>query len=248
VLSLSDTEIRSKLYAFSASDGNMEQETAPATRDVSDIENLPAELLEQVLLYVVGDALPPIIKHRGSTTVYRCNDTNQDYVARSLSFRLTCRRFGALSWRALGHFIGETVFDIRSRRSVTNLAAVSGCRDLAPWIHKLTIASHQPDEGSPLYGDEAGEAARRNSVETQEDDASWYPGLWSCWPEECTYAASKDIIMLPQYEKDFHSNRSLLAATLKKFDNLKHVCDYHATNVLPSRYRNLFYDPKLAEQ
>jgi hypothetical protein len=146
----------------------MEQETAPATRDVSDIENLPAELLEQVLLYVVGDALPPIIKHRGSTTVYRCNDTNQDYVARSLSFRLTCRRFGALSWRALGHFIGETVFDIRSRRSVINLAAVSGCRDLAPWIHKLTIASHQPDEGSPLYGDEAGEAARRNSVETQK--------------------------------------------------------------------------------
>jgi hypothetical protein len=54
--------------------------------------------------------------------------------------------------------------------------------------------------------------------------------------------------MLPQYEKDFHSIRSLLAATLKKFDNLKHVCYYHATNVLPSRYRNLFYDPKLAEQ
>jgi hypothetical protein len=59
---------------------------------------------------------------------------------------------------------------------------------------------------------------------------------------------AKTSLCSPQYEKDFHSNRSLLAATWKKFDNLKHVCDYHATNVLPSRYRNLFYDPKLAEQ
>jgi hypothetical protein len=141
----------------------MEQLTATAERAASPIENLPAELLEQLLLYVVGDVVPPVSVDSDARRVHRVMQVKRNHVQLSLAFRLSCKKLYACSWRALGSFLGETVFDIRSRESCDHLLAVSQCENLAPWITKLTLACHQSlgsypadnssiaEIGSPVY-------------------------------------------------------------------------------------------------
>jgi hypothetical protein len=103
------------------------------------IKKLPAELLENILLFVADDVTPPIIDCTDrDNVVYRYEQEEEPFC--TLAFRLASRTFCDSAWRAFGTFLGETVFDLRSRKSISNLTALSACKALAPWITKITIA------------------------------------------------------------------------------------------------------------
>lgn len=117
----------------------------------SPIDKLPAELLEKILLEVVASSPPPILDADAAGSgaefprhyeiraniVYRYEVV--DSTSATLAFRATSRRFRDLSWRALAKVVGETIFDLASKQSIENLAAISSSPHLAPWVSKLSI-------------------------------------------------------------------------------------------------------------
>jgi len=124
----------------------------PATlplADLSTIEKLPAELLECILLEVAKHAVLPVTEDEDSgSVVYRY--AQEEEQACSLAFRLTSRRFRNCSWKAFGAYLGETIFDLRSRQSISNLTAASTCEHLAPWVTKLIISCDEAPADYPL--------------------------------------------------------------------------------------------------
>jgi len=214
----------------------MEQLIAIAERATSPIEALPAELLEQVLLYVVKDNVRPILD---ANYVHRDSRVQQSHVKSSLAFRHSCKKFYTCSWRALGFFLGETVFDIKSRASCGHLAAVAECKDLAPWVNKLTLACNQPLDIHPDYASPTEDSQEEELALIRREEASWFPAAWSRWSEEERSTPSSSVPSAPRREKDFFALQALITTVLSSLKNLSHMCYHHADVTPPGRYHRL---------
>jgi hypothetical protein len=90
----------------------------------SPLEQLPAELLEKILLEVVSDVKPPgsYDPYGGADRRSRTElDLGHSLASKLLVHRLVSRTLRDSSWRTLAKVIGETIFDVNSRQSIKNL-------------------------------------------------------------------------------------------------------------------------------
>lgn len=110
------------------------------------IAQLPAELIERILLHVVNEEALPTEAPEGFYEDHALtNRRHQGSVSQLLSFRLTSKTLRDVSWRALAEVLGATTFDLQSTTSMANLEALSSCAILSPWITKINITC------SPLF-------------------------------------------------------------------------------------------------
>ena len=227
----------------------------PATlplADPSPIEKLPTELLECILLEGAKHAVPPVTEDElWGSFVYRC-DQEEEHPC-SLAFRLTSRRFRNCSWKAFGAYLCETIFDLRSRQSISNLTAASTCEHLAPWVTKLIIACDEAPADYPLDWDweenptqlEEAEWVRlrhdssSDLAQIKQAESCWYPGIWKCRDDESPMTGS-DFALSVSQEADTRALQEVLAKALYCFNNMDHIGFYHEPHTQPGRYHNLF--------
>ncbi|KAI4617812.1 hypothetical protein J4E83_006144 [Alternaria metachromatica] len=243
-----------------------EKEPAVAVVEVSATvaEKLPAELLECILLEVAKHAVPPVTEDEDSgSVVYRY--AQEEEQACSLAFRLTSRRFRNCSWKAFGAYLGETIFDLRSGQSISNLIAVSTCEHLAPWVTKLIIACAEVPPGYPLeHGADTMQMDQAEWDQLRQDsysdllqiklaEDSWYPRIWkqkgygspmtgsgiptSATPPRLARACNSMSII---QEAGMRALQEVLAQALFCFKNFDHIGFYHQPRTRPGRYHNLF--------
>ncbi|KAI4661856.1 uncharacterized protein J4E78_004646 [Alternaria triticimaculans] len=232
--------------------------------DPSPIEKLPAELLECILLEVAKHAVPPVTEDEDSeSVVYRY--TQEEEQACSLAFRLTSRRFRNCSWKAFGAYLGETIFDLRSRQSISNLTAASTCEHLAPWVTKLIIACAEVPPGYPLdHGampmrmeqaewDQLRQDSYSDLLQIKLAEDSWYPRIWkqkgygspmtgsgiptSASPPRLARASTSMSII---QEAGMRALQEVLAQVFFCFKNIENIEFYHQPRTRPGRYHNLF--------
>jgi hypothetical protein len=94
-----------------------------------------------ILLVAVNKTNTPVVFVEGELRI-RCLEelkTGESFAVQALRIRLVCHHFHKLSWRAFGHVIGRTFFNIRSRDGFTNLLQVSRCADLSPWVRRRRL-------------------------------------------------------------------------------------------------------------
>jgi hypothetical protein len=109
------------------------------------IHKLPAELLENVLLYAVSHVNSPGMDEHG-----RLRNISAPGPSTTLDFRSTCREFRDASYRALAKVIWETIYDLRWKISIQNLETLSKMAQLAPWVTKLTFSCLIVNESFPI--------------------------------------------------------------------------------------------------
>ncbi|XPS70999.1 hypothetical protein M3J07_003191 [Ascochyta lentis] len=118
--------------------------TSPSqTAPPSPIDILPAEILESILLGTVDKVTPPIGYSESGKKVFRWKQekiTGEASATQFLQIRLVCRKFHAMAWRAFRKVLGETVFDLASKKSMGTLHAIARQRSLSPWMTKLTFS------------------------------------------------------------------------------------------------------------
>jgi len=226
----------------------------PATlplADPSPIEELPTELLECILLEVAKHVVPPVTEDKDSGfVVYRY--AQEEEQACSLAFRLTSRRFRNCSWKAFGAYLGETIFDLRSRQSISNLTAASTCEHLAPWVTKLIIACAEAPPGYPF--DQRAYTMRMEQAEWDQlrqdsysdlhqiklAEDSWYPGIWKKQKGYGSPMTGSGIAMSIIQEAGTRALQDVLAQALFCFKNMDYIGFYHQPRTRPGRYHNLF--------
>ena len=151
----------------------------PPAAATSPIEKLPAELLERILLEAVDPVASPTIHGKGNRKAWqRKLMTRKCITVYALQVRLVCHNFRDLARRAFGKVVGETIFDLASRRSFDALQAIIKVPDLAPWISKLTLSCNVRwgnDEDEPNITKESLEEL----AEVRCFEASWFPGVFS---------------------------------------------------------------------
>jgi len=220
--------------------------------DPSPIEKLPTELLECILLEGAKHAVPPVTQDKLSGSfVYRCAQEEEHPC--SLAFRLTRRRFRDCSWKAFGAYLGETIFDLRSHQSISNLAAASACEQLAPWVTKLIIACNEAPADYPLDQNWEGILTQLEETEwvrlrhdlssdlfqIKQAESCWYPAIWKCRDDESPMTGS-DFALSVSQEADTRALQEVLAKALFCFKNIDHIGFYHEPRTQPGRCRNLF--------
>ena len=207
---------------------------------VSLLEQLPTELIEKILLGVASDVSPPNTLYAGADDL-RCEreaKIGASFATGLLAHRLLCRTLRDCAWRAFGKVIGETLFDIRSRQSVENMAAVSKCKQLAPWMRKLTIACLLVERDYPVGGwsnfmmtvgkPDAGLTTELQEIQRRGE--AWYLG---------STVDGNTNNEGPILGDDTKMLISLVATHLNNLHNLEHVIyDFHGAYI-PARYRAL---------
>jgi hypothetical protein len=126
---------------------------APLAGD-SFLERLPPELLEKVLFEVVSDITPPSEYRLYDSNILRCKleeEFGASFASLLLEHRLISRTIRTSSWRSLAKVLGDTVFDMCSKKSMSNLVALTSCTSLAPWINKLTVSRFKVNKAYPFF-------------------------------------------------------------------------------------------------
>jgi hypothetical protein len=220
--------------------------TPPAIDTGCPIDTLPAELLEAVLLEVVGDPVPPIMSSREDQEIQYRGEHVRDLSA-TLAFRLTSKAFRDMSWRALGKVIGYTVFDLRSRKSVENLEAMSACAKLAPWVSKIKIACRDVPEYFPTHARSVSAFKTALSLldrnpsqrlrQVKEGEQDWYPGLWLREVAE----TEDNVSSLKSLGKESSPLQVRLEACFRHLRNIEDASFHHADCSFPGRYRETYW-------
>jgi hypothetical protein len=178
----------------------MTPEPPPPPPSARSLEQLPPELIEKILLYVVGDVTPPIAYDKNWDHVLRCHKeilTGSSHATPLLAHRLVSRTLRDNSWRALAGVVGETIFDLRSKNSVENLITVTRCRELSPWVHKLTISCFVigtvidlDSNYTPPEQPDMDEDIRTELKHINFEDGSWHASAWGWVNDEPVPSAS----------------------------------------------------------
>jgi hypothetical protein len=219
----------------------MTPEPPPTPSGARSLEKLPPELIEKVLLYVVGDVTPPITYDENWDHILRCYEeitTDTPHTTSLLAHRLVSRTLRDNSWRALARVIGETIFDLRSKNSVESLIAVSRSQELGPWVHKLTISCfvlgtevdlnpwfQTPDQ--PNMDDDI----RTELRQIKSKDSSWHASAWG-WindKPELNQGTSPTDGTQPLVE--------LLSECVESLHNLSAVHYHYDDCYIPGRFR-----------
>jgi hypothetical protein len=214
----------------------------PPTTNIPDmtspIMKVPPELLEQVLLEAVSNAIPPFTSHKSHDDLRYRFRLLKDLSA-TLGFRLTSKAFRDVSWRALAAVIGETIYDMRSKRSMENLENMSQCLQLAPWITKLHISVGDCRRANlnQLQIDKLNENSTFRLREMMEAEQTWFPELWST--KHLKLSDPHQVPPLQSYQsrnRDFENKLANCFARLKNLGHACFVCDHWMT---PGRYRSI---------
>jgi hypothetical protein len=150
------------------------------------INKLPAELLENVLLLMIGDPAPPVSSESEDGTTE--GPLHRRDISATLAFRATLKSFHDRSWRAFAKVIDCTTFDLPSRKSVENLEDISTCVPLAPWITRINTVCQvvpkyfpfdsqcglSPEDVVSLLDDDTARLYQRVKL----DEDAWYAKLW----------------------------------------------------------------------
>jgi hypothetical protein len=217
----------------------------------SAMHELPAELLEKILLEVIGNGAPQYERTSREESLRLFREEIEPTSA-SLAFRATCIIFRDLSWRAFARTIDHTVFGLASKCSVENLKAVSDTKYLTPWITRLSITFRVVEPRYPwtLYDndEEMGVAlrnidprARQMFYDIKDDEKAWHPEIGLLW---------SDVLVngeLPEGDVGLARNRTrslnletTLAPYLERFKNLDELRYLHTGPAAPGTYRKFF--------
>ena len=213
----------------------------------SFLEQLPAELIENILLEVVSEVEGPNVHEQGARQI-RCVQEIYSRASLSTGFlehRLACRTLRNYSWRAFALVVGETLFDIRSRKSIENLQAVSQCGEVAPWIQKLTFCCLAVSEFYPalshvsLKDKPAGVTKDDPELERiHEEDKTWYPAAWTwTYSDDATFNHENGEVDLA-IEKSTAKLAHAISGALLSFRNLIHVSFQHTEKFILARYKD----------
>jgi hypothetical protein len=195
----------------------------------SPLEQLPAELLEKILLEVVSDVKPPGSHdpYGGADRRSRTElDLGHSLASKLLVHRLVSRTLRDSSWRTLAKVIGETIFDVNSRQSMKNLQQVAKCKDLTLWLNKLTVSYFVVRNWYPtIYAENeddlrsetvffCGETGENQWMRIKNNDESWFPSV------------RKSCSMIDN-AGGLNGLAQLLSSCLKTLQNLAHVNYYY---------------------
>jgi len=215
----------------------------------SFLEQLPAELIENILLEVVSEVEGPNVHEQGARQI-RCVQEIHSRASLStglLEHRLVCRTLRKCSWRAFALVVGETLFDIRSRKSIENLQALSHCGEVAPWVQKLTFCCLTVSETYPAPSHDPYRDERRNMskddrsafMSIQEKDETWFPTAWT-WISSNNATSDLDNEDADlTIDKDTTQLVHAVSGNLLSFQNLRHLKFEHVENFIPARYKFL---------
>ncbi|KAF2797993.1 hypothetical protein K505DRAFT_372036 [Melanomma pulvis-pyrius CBS 109.77] len=201
--------------------------TAPAT--LCPISVLPHELLTKVISHIpldIGDA------------------------------RFVCRGFRDCAWSALGARIQNTIFDIRSVKSMENFRNIAKSKDIALHITYLNLTTGFIAENFPheqftkdnvqiLPEDYMTDDLISRTLEYRTNKRCWFADAWSwtpCMPyrgSENTAEEYATFIQIPLVT-DF------LATVLSKFNNLRRVT--YKENSVPADFQDVYRDVIKAAQ
>jgi hypothetical protein len=105
---------------------------------------------------------------------------------------------------------------------VTNLIAVSECKDLAPWITKPTVVCNETLDRYPMAsGDDIPSLSRSNMIENayqellriKRDEATWSPDIWARWPGDQLDTASGHVPINPQQQDAIQSFQKVMVVS-----------------------------------
>jgi hypothetical protein len=225
----------------------METRTRPPIRaaGASLLEQLQLELLEKIMLEVMDDVASPITYDEDWKHVLRCCaeiSTGTSIATLLLAHRLVSCTLRDSSWKSLAKVIGETIFDLRSKDSVENLAAVTECPQLVPWVQKLTVSCFTVDHqnGFPhLWFVRDG--SRRNKIgphlpRAKAMERLWYPLAWR-WAEDGSGRVDSVDGYSLSPQDGTEALVALLGKCLRSLHNLSSVNYHYEDNYVPGRYR-----------
>jgi hypothetical protein len=210
----------------------------------SSLETLSPELLENILLKVVGD-MPPIVTyddHCGSV-LQRCDEGpsyGTSLVGPLLAHRLVSRTIRDSSWRSLAKVIGETIFDLRSQNSIENLIGLTRCTELVPWVHKLTISCFVVRNGYPYFTGYVPyqEDIRDELLEVSCTEKQWYPSAWKWAIEVAEHADSgSDYAYSPTDET--WALVELLGVCFRSLNQLNAIHYHYDGEWIPGRFEQI---------
>ncbi|CAO2656552.1 Nn.00g053550.m01.CDS01 [Neocucurbitaria sp. VM-36] len=212
----------------------METKARPDS-SLSALEQLPAELIENILLEVVADVKPPVSGNEGDqiTRSEYETATGQSIALNLLAHRLVCRTLRRHAWRAFGTVISHTIFDLRSQHSVPALIAMSACKELAPWVENLIISCSVIGKDCPfsthLSLSKMDDNSRAELIRIRGTELAWYPAIWPAGGEN---GRRPD----PQNVEDL---TDIVAKCLKRLRNVRSMQYHYDQFHIPPRYRNL---------
>jgi hypothetical protein len=204
------------------------------------LESLPPEIIERILLEVV-DYVPPVIQvvpGYGKTCRAFVGDSHSPVLKRLLAHRLVSRTLHNNSWRAFAKVIGHTIFDIRSKESVTNLSMLANVKQLAPWIQRLTISCFTPDDwyGGPYESELS--ADQRACIDlfhlVRTDDQDWFPAAWR-WAYSDDPISSTQALAVTTEAQDLIK---LLSGCFRFLSNVTEIQYHYEVFWIPARFRH----------
>jgi hypothetical protein len=204
------------------------------------LESLPSEIIEKILLEVV-DYVEPVIEYfPGYGKVLRepFNDSRVSGVTCQLAHRLVSRTLYDNSWRAFAKVIGHTIFDIRSKESVTNLSMLANEKQLTPWIQRLTISCFtpgdryiNPSESNPSTDHHHASIELFQHIRTDKQD--WFPAAWR-WAHSEDPISSTQALAITAEAQDLIE---LLSGHLRLLNNVIEIQYHYVACCIPARFR-----------
>jgi hypothetical protein len=203
------------------------------------LESLPSEIIEKILLEVV-DYVEPVIEYvrgyrkKGRATV---TESHASVVSYHLAHRLVSHTLHNNSWRAFAKVIGHTIFDIRSKESITNLSMLANTKQLAPWIRRLTISCFTPgDQYGPSESNYSTDNQRASielfhHIRTNEQD--WFPAAWR-WAHSEDPISSTQALAITTEAQDLIE---LLSGHLRLLNKVIEIQYYYTAGWKPARFR-----------
>ncbi|EAT77395.2 hypothetical protein SNOG_15170 [Parastagonospora nodorum SN15] len=223
---------------------------APLAGD-SFLERLPSELLEKILLEVVGDIIPPAGYRHNDAKPIRC-ELEGEFGASFASLLLG----HSISWRSLAKVLGETLFDMCSEESMANLVALTRCASLAPWMNKLTMSCFKVNKTYPFIhdalandGNDGCVVAYLNDVHQndlrrlRDVDKIWYTTAWSLptTTEDTSVLELGPVGINAEFERGL---KYMVSACMVSLVNLDNICYYYDVDHIPARFRDFAHQHK----
>ncbi|KAH7076980.1 hypothetical protein BKA63DRAFT_411340 [Paraphoma chrysanthemicola] len=216
---------------------------------ISPIEKLPTELLEKILLEVVSDVKSPITYEENGHETLRSQEEIEhgtSLARRLLAHRLVSRTMRGCSWRCFGRVACETVFDLRSAHSFKNLIAASECKDLAPWISKLTVTffavkdsySFMAYESPRKLFNDMDESSRKELLRICAVDREWSDKTWR-WGDATQPRSMLQTEQCSGLGDGSETAVNLLTRCINRSPNLFHISYHFNERETPARFRGL---------
>lgn len=212
---------------------------------------LLSKVLELILLAVPDAVTPPAMLRKDGGTDLRWvrefeHDARTDI--ESLSIRLVSRHFHACSWKAFARLIEDTIFDLWSGDSVEHMGAALSCKQLRPWITKLTISSNEGLQWctpiiKPAIDSHYGSEFRNEYNRIHEEQS--LPGLNDVDLSQLLTDGPATSLHTTDW------GRSLVTCIVqcwKKLPNIQEVSYLSGRKVLPARYKRLLRKHGYASQ